>query len=188
MPRGCTSTDALWLASLLLLACVPAAVTAELRFKADGTFKIVQLADLHFGQDEMDDMRTVQVRTSHAVVACMPVNPCGPAHGARCMMGPNSPTGCMQVVRTVLEQEEGVDLVVFSGDMLSGWMGRGVPGWAADKWVFRRLLASQGLHTACHTTLQRPASPLHVPTENLACRCGRPSPQHRPPPPTPSNQ
>ncbi len=34
---------------------------APLRFRHDGTFKIVQFTDLHFGQDEMDDNKTLQV-------------------------------------------------------------------------------------------------------------------------------
>jgi hypothetical protein len=36
-------------------------------------------------------------------------------------------------MNTVLDAEADVDLVVFSGDMLSGWMGSGVRGWVADR-------------------------------------------------------
>jgi len=47
-----------------------------------------------------------------------------PVHGAR---------SALQVVDTVLTREPDIDLVVFSGDMLSGWMGEGISGWVADK-------------------------------------------------------
>lgn len=37
-------------------------------------------------------------------------------------------------MQTILEKETDVDLVVFSGDMLSGWLGKGVPGWVQNRW------------------------------------------------------
>lgn len=46
---------------LLLLSAIGA--QASLRFKPDGTFKIVQLTDLHLGEARAKDERTLQVRS-----------------------------------------------------------------------------------------------------------------------------
>jgi predicted MPP superfamily phosphohydrolase len=50
--------------SLFLLAGCFSSVAQGLRFKADGTFKIVQLTDLHLGEVQAKDKRTLKVRTT----------------------------------------------------------------------------------------------------------------------------
>lgn len=48
----------------LLLSCLVcrADVDRTLRFRKDGTFKVVQFTDLHLGHDAMADMNTIKVR------------------------------------------------------------------------------------------------------------------------------
>jgi hypothetical protein len=48
-----------WLKAIWCLLLMQSSIA--LQFKADGTFKVLQLTDLHFGQDEMDDVQTLQV-------------------------------------------------------------------------------------------------------------------------------
>jgi len=72
---------------------------SPLRFRQDGTFKIVQFTDLHFGEGVREDAATQKAMT------------------------------------TVLQTEGDVDLVVFSGDMVSGWKwNRRDPLWYQARW------------------------------------------------------
>ncbi|PSC76897.1 ser thr phosphatase family isoform A [Micractinium conductrix] len=106
-----------WLLPLLLAAtaALPLLVAAKrptLRFSNDGTFKIIQLTDLHYGSLSFRDKRTTEVQTK------------------------------------VLEAEkEGMGLVVFSGDMVTGFMeyvdaaldkmvgsGGNQSGWFEQQW------------------------------------------------------
>jgi hypothetical protein len=83
-------------AALLAFTSVAAAVATRskppLRFRAadGGSFKIVQFADLHFGEGESTQW------------------------------GPEQDLNSTRVMRTVLQAEAPVDLVVFSGDQLTG--------------------------------------------------------------------
>lgn len=92
----------MFLATLLALACSTVRCSdepdvASLRFRADGTFKIVQLTDMHFGESVDKDRRTQEVQ------------------------------------RAVLEAEK-PDLVVLSGDMVSGYAWDRRNGWFEKRW------------------------------------------------------
>jgi len=77
-----------------------ACVRPGLEFRADQTFKMVQFADLHFGEDARKDEAT------------------------------------QRAMRTVLRREAPVDLVVLSGDMVSGfaWSRSLTPRWFETRW------------------------------------------------------
>ncbi len=49
------------LRAALLAACL-ASAASSLRFRADGTFKVVQFTDLHFGESEALDAKSQEVQ------------------------------------------------------------------------------------------------------------------------------
>ena len=86
---------------LRLLSCVLTALVSrgqELRFSSDGTFKILQLADLHYGGSSREDQSTDDLQ------------------------------------RQLLKYET-PDLVLFTGDMVSGylWNDSAGHGWFEDR-------------------------------------------------------
>lgn len=98
-PLGRLGRMTLWRAVLLcMLLSALQRSTSSLQFKEDGTFKIIQFTDLHFGEADDKDART------------------------------------QMVMRTVLRAEHDADLVVLSGDMVSGYAWDRSQGWFQAAW------------------------------------------------------
>lgn len=122
----------------------------ELRFRPDGTFKILQLTDLHYGEDAALDALTDQVWRGRCILSRLSCSPCvGVDSRRRKRSAPllPAPPSRPQVQRTVLAAER-PGLVVFSGDMVSGWVCSAQrkdrpaacgPGWFEARW--RQLIA-----------------------------------------------
>lgn len=113
--------------SLFVLALTTAAAASSLRFK-NGTYKIVQLTDIHMGDDPQKDRQTQQVRFECPTLA----RSCQPVFIHHCK---RSACDSAQVIATVLNSEDAVDLIVLSGDMVSGYAWNGTDGWYSSKWV-----------------------------------------------------
>lgn len=85
---------------LITLICVQVAISTDkvpLRFRSDGTFKIVQFTDLHYGEGVGKDINSSIVQS------------------------------------TILAAEE-PDIVILTGDMVSGYAWNGSHGWFAKRW------------------------------------------------------
>ncbi len=67
---NCSSLLAALLGATLLAAsaCATPQDPPGLRFTADGTFTLIQLTDLHYGESELSDERSDEVRGDH--LAC----------------------------------------------------------------------------------------------------------------------
>jgi pre-mRNA-splicing factor SYF1 len=113
-----------------------------LRFKSDDTFRILQLTDLHYGESAALDLKSDEVEHSQRPFFSVPASqPHWVLH-----LSTTSLVLPVQVQRAVLAAER-PDLVVFSGDMVSGWhckpsaplLADCGPGWFAARW--RQLIA-----------------------------------------------
>src|SRR5690349_2424747 len=94
---------------LFLFCCGFCAVAAQpLRFGPDGTFKIVQFTDLHYGElPPQKDVNSsiVQVYSNHS-----------------------------QSIESLILSIEKPDLVVLTGDMVSGYAWDKTSGWYEKQW------------------------------------------------------
>jgi hypothetical protein len=114
--------------SLFVLALITAAAAASsLRFK-NGQYKIVQFTDIHMGDDPLKDRQTQQVRFDYPKLA----RSCHRVFIHHCK---RFACNCAQVIAKVLNSEDAVDLIVLSGDMVSGYAWNGTDGWYSSKWV-----------------------------------------------------
>ena len=112
----------LWAFAVTTLYCTAlSSKGTPLRFRADGTFHIVQLADLHYGHSPEDDAHTDKVRG----LGILPVHGC--KYHTYLDLGGWARL-CMQVIEGILALER-PDLAVLSGDMVSGFMWDSKPGW-----------------------------------------------------------
>ena len=110
----------LWvLAVATLYRTAHSSKTPQLRFRADGTFHIVQLADLHYGHSPEDDAHTDKVRGPGLAALCT-IASAFHSHKITLLYA--------QVVESILALER-PDLAVLSGDMVSGFMWDTKPGW-----------------------------------------------------------
>lgn len=117
-------------------------VAGKLRFRTDGTFKILQLTDLHYGESAVLDHQSDEASLAAASVLRPRLNRRQRSAASR----PPRLLSAVQVQKTVLAAER-PDLVVFSGDMVSGWVCRPSdprapdcgPGWFERRW--RQLIA-----------------------------------------------
>jgi hypothetical protein len=117
-----------------LLAALLAAATA-LKFRSDGTFKVVQLSDLHFGEREELDRMSQQVRRRPAIGhlsdrAALPqpappqlLSPSRPLEAPQPLEAP-----ALQAMLAILKAES-PDFIALSGDMVSGYAWNQTQGW-----------------------------------------------------------
>jgi predicted MPP superfamily phosphohydrolase len=114
------------IATVLLVLLLPIA-KAALRFKSKKSeFRIVQFTDVHLGEQDGMDASSQDVGRLLAELRDL----------ARWGRAGSTPRRCLQVLARVLEAEAaegGVDLVVLSGDMVSGYAWNGSEGWYAGR-------------------------------------------------------
>ena len=67
----------LWIIAVTTVLCTALSSKPQLRFRADGSFHIVQLADLHYGHTPEDDAHTDKVRGLRMLHNAMLVKPLG---------------------------------------------------------------------------------------------------------------
>jgi predicted MPP superfamily phosphohydrolase len=137
-------------AGLLLILWIPNItlsskneIKTQLRFNKDGYFKILQLADLHYGHSDSLDEHTDKVENCHTLRLIVPnliMNYYLKSHHQlqfkmflfckKLPLAYHQLLGVLvlQVVASLLAYEK-PDLVVLSGDMVSGFVWDGKPGW-----------------------------------------------------------
>jgi hypothetical protein len=113
-----------------------------LRFNKDSTFRIALFTDLHYGESAQKDSSSDQVGNTGLPIWRAPRNSPLTLGGLLVKYQPAfiftlNPKR-LQVQRTILATEK-PDFVVYGGDMVSGWNGRGQNGWFAEHW--RQIIA-----------------------------------------------
>jgi hypothetical protein len=114
---------------------------AALRFRRDSnghpSFKILQITDLHYGEDSDKDEASTKVPSwlwiaAAAAAALAASHPSTPPPPPPPPPHPTPPRFA-QLQQLLLEAER-PDLVVLSGDLVSGWLGNGSAGWFERHW------------------------------------------------------
>jgi hypothetical protein len=68
------------------------------------------------------------------------------------------PLRCLQVIAGVLAAEADADLIVITGDIVSGWLSDGAKDWVQQRWA-----APQGSAGLCSDCSSQQAAPLQEP-------------------------